>query len=386
MNRESIPTTNVRDDAIVSRCQSRSLNEGPGLLTQGCASDYRWWLAAPGEDESLGSLFERADRLYGEPPGGGYVWQDDPHEDQMASLDAPNSRELLRLARMLGIPPRLLHAHRLEDGPALLRPSARRAYCPQCLREDHTAGRPRAFRRSWARIFVLSCSAHGIPLQWAEPRLATIVDCDLVSGFSALSSDAIEIVHLIDTFASTLEACLWRKQVWPPAWRGTPHAARALLICCLSNLIGQVTTPPAGQLWVPPTLTPLITFPARSLPPLHNGPWERIREVGRPAWRRAALWMTAWEVIRGLPERLRPETIPSAYLAEGDLWWGHHPPSPHTQKLHRVHAALRRLCAPFPVTDMKIPSQRRLRTKVQRRRRSGDELLLSRRGYSPLNE
>jgi hypothetical protein len=372
MNRKGFPTTRVDSgNAMVPRCQSRSPARSPGsptdLLTQGHVFAYRWWLAAPSEDESLRSLFERADRLYGEPPEGGYVWQDDPHGEHVACLDAPNSRELLRLARMLGVPPRLLHAHRLEDGPALLQPSARRAYCPQCLHEDRTAGRPRAFRRSWARIFVLSCPAHGIPLQWAEPRLATIVDSDLVSGFSALTSDAIEIVQLIDTFASTLEACLWRKQAWPPAWRGTPHAARALLICCLSNVIGQVTTPPASQLWVPPTLTPLITFPTRSLPPLHNGPWESIREVGRPAWRRAALWMTAWEVIRGLPQRLRPETIPAAYLADGDLWWERHTPSPHTQKLRRVHAALRRLCAPFPINEMKIPPPRRRCTVVRRR-------------------
>ena len=62
-------------------------------------------------------------------------------------------------------------------------------------------------------------------------------------------------------------------------------------------------------------------------------------------------------------------------------------PSPHTQKLQRVHAALRRLCAPFPINEMKIPPPRRRCTVVRRRGRSGNELLaLNRLGLPLLDE
>lgn len=107
---------------------------------------YRWWLASPGRDESLRSLVERADRLYGVTREQTYVWQD--QTSTAANLDAPSSLELLRLARMLGVPARELARHRLRDHPSLLNPSQRRAYCPQCIYEDCQEGRPRVFRRA----------------------------------------------------------------------------------------------------------------------------------------------------------------------------------------------------------------------------------------------
>jgi hypothetical protein len=350
------------------RAQPSKQNVEP--LSESRAFTHRWWLATPGNDESLRSLVERADRLYGKPPQEGYAWQSRPYEEESNRLDAPTSRELVRLARMLGTSPRHLHSHCLEDGPHLLETSERRAYCPRCLQEDRAAGRPRTFRRTWARVLVVSCAEHGTPLHWAEPRLAAAVNFDLEPSLPALAEKDWEVVRLIDTFAQTLEACLWGDASWPTEWRGSPHAARALLIRCLNNLSYQRASPPVAQLWVPSSLISLIGFSSRRLPPLSGVPWEAVRRVGRPAWRRAALWLVAAQVIPGIPERNQPETIPTAYLAATDQWWEDFSPSPHTQKLRRVHAALRGLCAPFPINQMRSPLRKC--SSVKRRRSPPD--------------
>lgn len=323
-------------------------------LAESQAFTDRWWLAAPGHDESLRSLVERADRLYGKPPSEGYVWQNRTSGEGAQHLDAPTSLELARLARMLGVNPRYLHAHRLEDGPHLLEMSERRAYCPQCFKEDNAAGRPRIFRRAWARVMAVSCSEHGLPLHWAEPRLAAEVNFGVDPSPFVLAKEDLEVLRLIDRFARTLEACLWGHGIWPGGWRGTAHAARALLIRCLCNLFWQPRSLPIAQLWISSSLQSAISFPLRSMPPLCGVPWESVRRIGRPSWRRAALWLVAAQVVPGLPEQWRPETIPAAYLAAVDQWWDDFPPSPHTQKLWHVYGSLRRLCVPFLIDQMRF--------------------------------
>lgn len=314
----------------------------------------RWWLAIPGKDESLRSLVERADRLYGKPPHEGYAWESRPYGESEDHVDAPTGRELVRLARMLGTNPSNLHSHCLKDGPHLLETNERRAYCPRCLQDDTAAGRPRTFRRDWARVLVVSCAEHGTPLHWAEPRLSAEVNFGLEPSTPELAEEEREVLRVIDTFARTLDACLWGKKSWPATWRGSPQAARALLILCLCNLSWQRASPPVAYLWVPPPLVALIGFASRSRrPPFHGVPWDAVRRIGRPSWRRAALWLVAAQVNPEFPERCRPETIPAAYLAATNDSWDDFPPSPHTQKLRRVHAALRELCAPFPVVHMK---------------------------------
>lgn len=353
MSRKHPPSAEpVGRPASMGRGRARTTEHNVEPLPESRAFTDRWWLAAPGHDESLRSLVERADRLYGKPPEEGYAWQSRPSGEKPSHLDAPTSRELIRLARMLGTSSCRLRAHCLEDGPHLLDVNERRAFCPRCLREDRSAGRPRAFRRAWARVLVVSCAEHDMPLHWAEPRLAAQVNFDLEPTPPELAETDWEVLRFIDAFARTLGACLWGDASWPKKWRGDPHAARALLIRCLTNLCWQRASLPIAQLWIPASLTEVVGFPSRRVAPLHGSPWDAVRRIGRPAWRRAALWLVADQVIPGLPARCRPETIPVAYLAATDRWWDDFPPSPHTQKLRHVHASLRRLCAPFPVDRM----------------------------------
>ncbi|NKZ37361.1 hypothetical protein HF690_00145 [Oleiagrimonas citrea] len=317
---------------------------------------YRWWLTAPGSDETLRSLTERADRLYGVPGDDGYVWQ--ASENRGKDVDAPSSIELLRLSRMLGMPVQQLVAHRLHDHPALLHPGERRAYCPRCIRDDQVSGRPRAFRRAWARFFLLSCQKHDVPLQWAEPRLASIADPNLNQDLKPPEAGVLEVLDLVHTFAQTLEACLWRKHAWPSNWRGTAHLARAFLIRCLVNVTGEYAAPAAAQLWLSPALRPWITFPLKPIPSMGRNPWDCVRRVGRPAWRRAALWLTAWQVVPKLPKRLRPPTIPEDYLDAGDSWWEQTPRTLQPHQLTLLYTALKTSCQ--VLSNETLPDRSRL--------------------------
>lgn len=291
----------------------------------------------------MSSIVERAERLYGPPIDDFHVWQEGDECAPSSTHDAPNSREMLRFAHMIGVPVQVIQSHRMEDGLGLLAPGQRRAYCPQCVHEDRIAGRPRAFRRVWARVLLVSCLEHNVPLQWAEPRLAKVVETAM--PWHPITPQEAEIVWLIDMFARTLEACLWSKAPWPSGWRGSALAARALLTRCLINVTADYAHLPISHLWVPDSLRAFVAFPGYRVAPLHGVAWGAIRRTGRPAWRRAALWLTASGVIPGLPDHLRPEAIPSAYLEGADIWWDRCPPFPDLENLRQAYQRLRRQSA-----------------------------------------
>ncbi|WP_188795456.1 TniQ family protein [Dyella nitratireducens] len=317
---------------------------------------YRWWVEALGPDETFRSLIERADRFHGEPPPDTpYVWQD---SSSYGNCDAPNSYELLRLARMLDVSAVELFKHRLEDGPHLLYPTERRAYCPQCIREDHAEGRPRAFRREWARFFVLGCSSHRTTLHWAEPRLSSLKDMDIEVRLQPEEPWQQELLQVIDQFALTLEASLWNKARWPTNWYGTPASARAYLARHLCNLMGVPATLPLVHLWTQNLPFPFVAVPKRPMPPLYGPAWENARRIGRPAWRRAALWLTAWRVIPGLPAHWKPITLPTHHLDAIDEWWEGVPATPHRFKQWRTYDALRRSCIPIVIDHAKRDSMK----------------------------
>jgi hypothetical protein len=238
----------------------------------------------------------------------------------------------------------------LEDGPHLIYPTERRAYCLQCIREDQASGRPRAFRREWARFFLLSCPNHRTTLYWAEPRLSALKDMDSERPLHPEEPWQQELLELIDQFALTLEACLWRGASWPTNWYGTPSSARAYLTRHLCNLIGVSTTLPIIHLWTENLPFPFVAVPKRPIPPLDGPAWESVRRIGRPSWRRAALWLTAWKVIPGLPIHWKPTTLPEDHLEAIDEWWEGITEVPHLFKQRRTYVALRRSCIPI-VTD-----------------------------------
>lgn len=311
----------------------------------------RWWIPGPGNDESLRSIMERADRLYG---GQGDVFRlrlwprATMLPNDVSDLDALSARELCELSRMIGVRPRILFAHRLSDDPLLLKPSERRAYCPACWMDDRSTGRPPAFRRAWAGFFSLRCAVHDAPLHWASSNLSM----DAAIGVPACprTAHSKRILRFIEACADQMERALRSQATWPRDWRGDAYAARALLMRCVVNLGCMLEHPPFASVAAPPDLSAFIKPPARRVEPLREAPWDLVRALGPPAWRRAALWMVSRYVIPAPKPGYRPEGLPAEAFAALDAQWEGLPPSFRgLRRTRRYREALKASCRPYPV-------------------------------------
>jgi len=309
-----------------------------------------WWIPGPGCDESLRSIVERADRFY---PGVHEEWCDWLYRhatllpERQCGLDDLPARAICRLARQIGVEPKSLYSHRLNDSPYLLSESERRAYCPACWLSDDRAGRPRSFRRGRAGVFTLNCPTHGLPVFWGHPLSANFPH--MVGSKAEPPSDLLSqrILRLIEKFAHGMEGALVSGQPWPLAWRGSVHSARALLIRCVANL-GRVNEHvPIAYISTPPELLSFIASPRRRIEPLQHSPWESVRTMGPPSWRRAAFWMTAWYVIPNLTPDCKPEGLPFLPFAALDQQWSDGGQPRQLRRVQRYREALLRMCAPF---------------------------------------
>jgi TniQ len=311
----------------------------------------RWWIPGSGDDESLRSIVERAERLYG-GEGDAFrrrLWPRATRlPDEVSSLDMLSARELCELARMIGVRPRTLFAHRLEDTPMLLKPSERRAYCPACWMDERNAGRPPVFQRAWAGVFALRCEVHDLPLHWSSPHLGT--DAAVVTPTHPQSAEGVRILRFIETFARHMEQSLRGQATWPREWRGDAYTARGLLMRCVVNLGCMLEHPPFASVAAPPDLSVFIKPPARRVEPLREAPWDLVRALGPPAWRRAALWMVSRYVIPAPKPGYLPEGLPAEAFAALDAQWEGLPPSFRgLRRTRRYREALKASCRPYPV-------------------------------------
>ncbi|SEI89069.1 TniQ family protein [Frateuria terrea] len=311
-------------------------------------ADTRWWIAGPGQDESLRSIVERAERLYG-GPGDAFRRRLKPRAtvpERETDLDSLSSRELWVLAHTVGVAPSDLFAHRLADSPWLLHALQRRAYCPVCWKEDHRAGRPPGFRRTWAGVFVLRCPDHDVSLHWHAPHQS--IDLALNVPLRPRGRRAARLVRLIDEFARRFERALRGSEPWPPRWHGNPSTARALLMRCAANLGRVPELPPFSSVRGPPVLGGFVSVPTRRVEPLGDSPWECVRAMGLPAWRRAALWMVASYVVPALKDTDRPEGLPARPFAAIDAQWaGMEPHARGLRRTRRYREALQAACRRF---------------------------------------
>lgn len=310
------------------------------------AGPIRWWIPGPGRDESLHSIVERAERLYGR--------QSDqlrqrlrrrpiPLTKTTEGLDALSARDLCLMARLIGVPPRSLFAHRMPDQPWLLCELERRAYCPYCWRDDRRAGRPRTFRRAWAGVFTLSCALHGVPLHWASPTISHDV-LERVSKQPRRTTSK-HILCLIDQLASVMSATLRGERTWPKSWRGDAWGARALLMRAVVNLGCAVEHPPFVNVKAAPDLAAFINTPQRRIEPLRESPWEAVRALGPPAWRRSALWVVACHVMPEMSLACRQEGWSANTFEVFDAPWMNWPSELRTlRRTRRYGAALRKMC------------------------------------------
>jgi hypothetical protein len=317
-------------------------------------ANIRWWITGPGEDESLRSVVERADRLYGGEADElrRRLWpRATSSAESMLELDMLSPRELCVLARRIGVTPRSLYSHRLPDHPMLLMETQRRAFCPTCWHEARRANRPSTFRRAWAGVFTLNCSKHGLPLHWASPPVARTGCIGTVYSGPPRTARGRRILMLIEHFAQTMERALRDHSAWPNEWLGNPYAARALLMRCVVNLGRMLEHPPFASVAGPPELASFVATPRQRVEPLQESPWKSIRALGPPAWRRAAFWMTARYVMPSLKDDELPERLPADAFAALDAQWADQSDHRLQRRVQNYRAALRTMCLPFRIGD-----------------------------------
>lgn len=284
----------------------------------------RWWIHGPTHDETLHSITERAWRCYG---ADGHtlrrrVWPRAtslPGEE--AGLDGLSAKEVCVLARAVGVAPRELFKHRLIDHPMLLKEDQRRAYCPSCWHEDERAGQPPSFRRAWMGVFTLDCSVHRRPLHWASRLIASGEPQVSRMPIWPSTSEGRALLRTISHFANVLRDSLEGKAAWPRGWRGDAYAARALLMRAVTNLGRIPEHPPFVSIGYPAELAPFVGVPARRVEPIQGAPWEYVRALGPPDWRRAAFWITARYVIPVPRKPPKPDGLPVEPFAALDAQW-----------------------------------------------------------------
>ena len=265
----------------------------------------RWWVSPPRPDELLSSLLSRAAALYERPPA--MLWSSLHEGDSRpwGDVDAPSCAALLRMANALGMRATALHSHRLVDAPWLMVPRARSSYCPQCWNLDLEHNRPHILRRGWSRVLRTKCQIHDQPLLLAQEAWAS-KSRRLKYPIVQLSANEQGILDLIDRFGTVLEQCLYFGAVWPDGWQSTPHHARSLLVSFTFNMNSVMDFPPIRNVDPGGNLSRLICGPRRFQEPISEPTWDAFRSVANPAFRRAAVWATAWTLIPDLPAAYAP--------------------------------------------------------------------------------
>lgn len=279
--------------------------------------EARWLVSTPCADESLRSVLGRAADLYGQEPD--ILWTGLLGAAQLppCAIDDPSTEAIDALAYVLAVQPGRLNRLRLPAGQRSLDHGRRHPFCPRCWRADDAAGRPRHFRRAWAKALSLRCELHGTPLvawhasrhQFA-PRSSDDISLHelLVDGVEKQPEvrDALAYIH---DFADRVARCGDDESMWPSDWNGTLGEA-------LRDLV-QVMTPdgPVESSWLSQTYTSAALRPF-----IHPGPsvpeaggsegWERFCRTTDPATRRMALWLIGSWVVPSWPDQLRAPLPP----------------------------------------------------------------------------
>jgi len=289
-------------------------------MTDIASGRTRWFIPAPGPDETLASVIGRAAAFYGCTVSALWAELHGPHLESSGSLDHPTPHALQRLARALGAPAETLRNHLLVDGPRWLRLEARRAYCPACWLEDRVAGRPFGFRRDWARVLAMRCKKHDLPLlqSHAQERL----DSDWLDELVLLHESAGDVADLhplgeagvllrwIDAVGETLDRVLFDGEAWPREWRFDPHEAQRRLAASCNVETREWDDLSITRVMVPPALRRFVhtrCTSSGSSRPLH---WEGVQAHGDPGFRRAALWLLGWQLVPHLPPSYCPCWLP----------------------------------------------------------------------------
>lgn len=270
----------------------------------------RWMIEHPFADESIESVFERAHHAYKGVALAREGWLVEMCCDLGMRSGTLTSRAVVRIAQALGVRPTDLHRTILPDAPQLLSPAHRRAYCRACWVEDDRAGHPRYFRRAWAGALVFHCVTHNEPLR-AGPRPAQpLADVPLSWDRPVYAAKELQVLTLVNDSADQLGRSLFNGAPWPRSWRLDPLRARNLLGRCVSNLLLHPSPCPAQWVWLSDSKeSSVCEYRFERVGSTRGSVWEAYRQLGSPAARRAAVWLTAWIVVPKLSVNLRPTNV-----------------------------------------------------------------------------
>ncbi len=263
-----------------------------------------WLIPAPAGDETLRSVLQRAADFYELRPDA--LWQslaegvDVSGED----IDWPPDAIIARLAETLEVTPSRVQRLTLDEGEGWLASGARHAYCPSCWREDDGMGRPRHFRRAWAKVLALHCARHSKPLMLWHPARGhhapragdDITLAEFLADAVDTQPDVRVALNAIHEVAVRLDRCLYYGAPWPTSWKASPAEARQMLVHVMTP-DGPAESTLLSQAYTNAALRPFV----------HSGPnvpeagmtqgWERLRRTRDPATRRMALWLVgSWLV------------------------------------------------------------------------------------------
>lgn len=298
----------------------------------------RWTIPGPGPDESVASIIERADRYYnGKLLGLGRVLDARPSSAGKGDDIAPLSlsmTDVWSVAKRIDVPAGKLFAHRVPLGPEWLDPLQRRAFCAGCWAEDDRRGRPRAFRRTWAGIWCLSCPVHGMPLSWCygDPQLESLGGA---LAFWARDSTNLQLIAFLDQLERLMILCATRPRF---------KASVRLMVAVLSSnwapfpgptLLEGMQFASVSEYW-------LVPLRRRNSPALRS-PNDALLRLGHPGARRAVLGVLAM----GLEPRigpLLPMGLPYRPFEAWDATWQHISPR-YARRQRRFYYHLRAVAA-----------------------------------------
>lgn len=274
--------------------------------SEGSIKYTRWWIAAPGEDESIRSVVGRACEQYRWVGSfGDRLTQRRCTMPERRSLENCGARDIRALADRLGMAPRTLFAHRTVDEAGFVCAPGYGVYCPRCWQCADRGGRPRTFRRACQSLFQLSCPVHPtVPLRQA---ILTLRQRQPVGNERRPTARARECLEWVDHFAARLRACLFDRAPWPAHWCGDANAAKVLLSACVSNLTDTRGYSLLHNVMVPVHLSMWLARPSGRLEPLRGDAWSALREILDPKARRLAFWFIGWLTVSDMPIDLWPE-------------------------------------------------------------------------------
>lgn len=276
----------------------------------------RWFVAAPGPDETLSSVVGRAAAFYGGTVELLWVALHGAHVSTSGTPDHPSPEALQRMAHALGVAPLSLRDHRLDESPRWLTEPARRAYCPACWLEDMDAGRPLGYRRAWARVLGTHCVRHDRPLlcshapsgkdaSWMEELvLQRAAMGDAASAYP--DGETGKLLRWIDQLGTELDGALFAGASWPSVWRLDRHEVQRRLVTSCHADDGEGGYSSLSRVVVPPDLRRYIHTRNSQVTQSSRFDWEDLRSLGDPGIRRAALWLLGWQLVPGLPESWGP--------------------------------------------------------------------------------